>query len=287
MSASIIIPTYGRSDLLQQCLESVITTCPSDFEIIVADDCSPEPEKSNIELLAKRYEVNYLPSDERRAFAGNCNRAVDSAEHDFCILLNSDTICLDNWALPMLRWLKYDSIGIVGNMQLRVGADTVDHLGMFPYLLPSGDVFPRHLYQGALLSNLPKTATLAKIVPMVTGCCVAFDRAKILSLRGKVFDEGYTNGWEDVDLCYDLRVMHGQRVVIEPESRIVHFGGQSEGRFDSERRNQRKFLERWVHFLMEDPDLKSCLLADRRGENRPSPKWVGPKGNTEGLEFIF
>lgn len=40
----MVVPTYGRPDLLWACLHSIAAQDDPDFDVIVADDASPEPE---------------------------------------------------------------------------------------------------------------------------------------------------------------------------------------------------------------------------------------------------
>lgn len=48
---SIIIPTYNRLDYLKQAVQSVLAQTYSNFEVIIADDCSPEDPTPAIEAL--------------------------------------------------------------------------------------------------------------------------------------------------------------------------------------------------------------------------------------------
>ena len=82
----------------------------------------------------------------------------------------------------------------------------------------------------------------------VTGACLAIPRDLFLRLGG--FDEAYVGGGcEDVDLC--LRSWHaGYRVLLEPESRILHREATTRAGLmprsrDDAVRNQALLEERW------------------------------------------
>ena len=42
MKVSVIIPTFNRTDMLCDCVQSVLSSTYTDTEAIVADDCSSE-----------------------------------------------------------------------------------------------------------------------------------------------------------------------------------------------------------------------------------------------------
>jgi len=210
-----------------------------------------------------------LRSPLNKGFSVSCNSAIVQAQGEKIVLLNSDTVVLGDWLSPLLKWLEWDSIGLVGNLQLKQDGTTVDHLGVFPkkYEGAGGPAFSlQHLYQGVQISEVPDVALRAKIVPAVTGACLAMRRDMRL-----LFDTRYRNGYEDIDLCYRVRSEHRRQVVIEPASRILHLGSQSEGRFDHEAANRVKFGGDWWEFVDKDPSLQDAVKADRNGEPRPVP----------------
>lgn len=65
------------------------------------------------------------------------------------------------------------------------------------------------------------------------------------------FDEGYRNGFEDVDLC--LRAgASGKRILYTPESVLIHFEETSEGRKTHEQQNIQRYLARWQGKVRSD-----------------------------------
>jgi GT2 family glycosyltransferase len=65
---------------------------------------------------------------------------------------------------------------------------------------------------------------LVSKVSAVTGACLAIRRSDFELFGG--FDEGYWNGYEDVDLCLAVRAAGGT-VVYEPTSVVTHLESQS------------------------------------------------------------
>ena len=58
------------------------------------------------------------------------------------------------------------------------------------------------------------------------------------------FDEGYINGFEDVDLCLKLREA-GYMLIFNPKSIIFHFEEKTAGRKKHDIENINRFMEKW------------------------------------------
>src|SRR6185369_10606144 len=75
------------------------------------------------------------------------------------------------------------------------------------------------------------------------------------------FDEGYRNGFEDVDFC--LRVSEaGHRIVYQPASTLYHLESQTEGRKVHDQANGRRLFERWQARWAEIGDEDVVLVPD-------------------------
>ena len=74
------------------------------------------------------------------------------------------------------------------------------------------------------------------------------------------FDEGFKNGFEDVDLCLKIREK-GWHIIYRPDSVVYHLESQTPGRKAHETDNARRLRERWAHkWWISDED--SLYLAD-------------------------
>lgn len=118
---SIVIPTYNHAeDLLAPCIESINKyTDPKDVEvIIVANGC-----KDNTREVATRLKLDYslLWYDEAIGYTKATNKGIEHAKGDYIVLLNNDTILLDQpknqWLEMLLEPFKDDrNVGITGPM---------------------------------------------------------------------------------------------------------------------------------------------------------------------------
>jgi hypothetical protein len=137
------------------------------------------------------------------------------------------------------------SIGIVG-ARLLYADGSLQHAGLG--LLPGPVSRWWHV-----LRRQPGTladANIARDFLAVTGAALMIRRELFEELGG--FDEGFVNGWEDVDLC--LRAWcAGARVHYEPRAVFDHLESATLGRQHNHERNERRFIERWEHALVDAP----------------------------------
>jgi thioredoxin-like negative regulator of GroEL len=60
------------------------------------------------------------------------------------------------------------------------------------------------------------------------------------------FDEGYRNGFEDVDLCLKIREQ-GWQIIYRPDSVLYHLESQTPGRKAHDKDNAKRLVQRWAH----------------------------------------
>jgi beta-1,4-mannosyl-glycoprotein beta-1,4-N-acetylglucosaminyltransferase len=119
MKFSVIIPTYKHlSDCLKPCLESIIKYTDTDIEVIVvANGCSNDGTREFVESLG----FKLIWFNEAIGYTKATNEGIKVATGDYIILLNNDTILLDQ---PKNQWLemlvdpfeKNEKVGITGPM---------------------------------------------------------------------------------------------------------------------------------------------------------------------------
>ena len=85
---TIIIPTYNRTDLLEDCLNSLNQQTYKDFSTLVVDDGSEEDIKSFAH--DKFPDVDVLRMPKNRGFAATVNAGLREADSEYIFLLNND-----------------------------------------------------------------------------------------------------------------------------------------------------------------------------------------------------
>ncbi len=95
---SVVIPTYGRPALLQECLNSISRlNYPCEcFEVIVVDDGSPEPLDSIVGSFSSQLNVKFI----RQAHAGPAtarNTGASAARNEYVAFIDDDCIPHEDW----------------------------------------------------------------------------------------------------------------------------------------------------------------------------------------------
>lgn len=87
LKISVIITTYNRADDLKHIISSVKRQTFSDYEIIIADDCSTDHTPSVAEIFP---EAVYLKTKENSGYSKNCLNALEHAQGKYVIFLSDD-----------------------------------------------------------------------------------------------------------------------------------------------------------------------------------------------------
>lgn len=246
MRISIVIPTFNNWSLTRRCLDAIRRSTPPALiaEIIVVDDASTDG-ISPAWTAAQSY-VTPVLLERNRGFSGACNAGAARATGDIILFLNNDAFARAG-ALGALRdTLAGDArIGVVG-ARLLYSDGSLQHAGLA--LLPGAVSRWWHIHKrrdGGL-----SDANIARDFLAVTGAALAIRRDLFRAIGG--FDEGFANGWEDVDLC--LRVWcAGARVRYEPRAVFEHLESATLGHHHNHERNERRFSERWESILHDAP----------------------------------
>lgn len=238
---SLIIPVYQQHLLTFTCLKSIADTCAdAAIEVIVIDDCSPEPVTA---ALATVSGIRVIRNETNLGFLKNCNKAAAEARGEFVVILNNDLILTGDWLRQMTavfdRWPDTGMVGaklIYPDGKLQEAGGIVWRDGS-AWNVGRGDDPDKPEY------------SYVREVDYCSGACLMLRRAFWNELGG--FDEAYVPAYyEDTDLAFKVRAK-GKRVFYQPHAVVVHFEGQSSGTDVTQgvKRhqviNQKTFAERW------------------------------------------
>lgn len=271
--ASIVIVCFGRRDMTERCLESLDRALgPSlgrEIELVLVDNASPD---DSLELLgAWRDRARVIALPENRHFAGGCNAGAEAAAGDALVFLNNDTIMEPGVVEALAGTVAEPGVGAAGP-RLLFPDGSIQHAGVITVPGRGGGVEPFHalLYEDG---DLPAGRGVFDL-DCVTGACLAVDREVFTRVGG--FDEAYRNGYEDIDLCFRIR-MDGQRIVYRGDLAFVHEEGATRGSSaKGGDENHARFLERWGRHLHPDHDLAAAVWGARVIEGIPDRDLPAP-----------
>jgi GT2 family glycosyltransferase len=199
LSVSVVVPTCGRLDLLDRCLDALTrqTLDASRYEVIIVDD---EPSHNTLHLVAgwrartalRGPRLVYISNAGAHGPAAARNRGWQVAQAALIAFTDDDTV-------PAPAWLASG---------LAAFADGVDALcGRIEMPLP------------ARPTDYQRDARMLETAEFVTANC--FCRKGVLEALGG-FDERFTAPWrEDSDLHFRLLEMQAN-IVHAPQAVVVH-----------------------------------------------------------------
>ena len=243
---SIVIPVYDRVAFTRQCLERLGRHTPAPpFEAIVVDNGSTDGTREQFEgAPAAPFPLRYHRNETNLGFGPACNLGARLAAGRYLLFLNNDTIVRPGWLQAMVGLAEVDPrVGVVGIQQLFPYTRTIHHTG----IVFTADGMPQHLYPHSS-SSLPHV-NKQREYQAVNGACLLVPRTLFEDCGG--FDEGYRNGYEDVDLCLAVREK-GRRVVCCTSASIYHYGQITETRTADDGLNARRFRDKWGERVRPD-----------------------------------
>lgn len=263
--ASVLIPTRDRSDLLRQCVDSILEGTDYDaLEIIILDNGSVEQAtKDYFDELREERKVRIERVDAPFNFSAINNRGAAIARGEILVLLNNDIEAIGrDWLREMVSHAIRPEVGAVGAMLYYPG-DTVQHAGV---VLGIGGV-AGHAYVGLQRGNPgdKHRAALAQAVSAVTGACLAV-RASVFHEVGGL-DERLAVAFNDIDFCIRVREA-GYRNIWTPFAELYHHESASRGYEDTPEkaarfRTEEDFMKaRWGELLQRDPYYNPNLALD-------------------------
>lgn len=232
MELSIIIVNYNTRDLTTQTIESVINTLKSnvDYEIILVDNNSTD---GSIEFLESNFsQIKIIKNTCNLGFSKANNTAIKQSKGNYVLLLNSDTIVLENCLEECVTYMeKNKDIGVLG-CKLLLENGELDHACKrgFPkpeaslfYLLKLNRIFPENKKFGQYTMGYLNEDEVNE-VDSLTGAFMML-RREIISEVG-LLDEDFFMYGEDLDWCFRIKEA-GWKVVYYPKAKIIHYKGGS------------------------------------------------------------
>lgn len=206
---SVVIANFNGAQLLEPCLNAVLTQDYPRFEVILADDGSTD---GSLALVRDKFpSVIVLENAHNRGFAAVNNQAIRASCGDYIVTLNNDTRVEPGFLTEMVRVTESDPrIGSCAPLIILHHQGLVDSAGI--EVDWAGIAWQRR--RGEPVSGIRDPEE-------VFGACAgaALYRRAMLDEIG-LFDEHYFAYYEDMDLAWRARLA-GWRCIHVPTA-IVH-----------------------------------------------------------------
>jgi GT2 family glycosyltransferase len=245
MDLSIIIVNYETYDLTKQTIESVINQDqPFDYEIYVVDNASRDTSLERLQEYflkeSKEGLIKFIQNNENKGFAYANNVALKDTKADYVLLLNSDTMVLDNCIEKSLNYMKtHENAGALG-CKVVLPDNTLDKAcrRSFPDFYVSfyrmtglSRFFPKSKRFGRYnLTYLNEDETYE--VDCIVGAFMLV-RSKTIQEVG-LLDETFFMYGEDIDWCYRIKALNW-KIIYFSDAKIVHYKGSSKSKEENKR----------------------------------------------------
>ncbi|NUO07172.1 MAG: glycosyltransferase [Candidatus Brocadia sp.] len=248
---SIIIPVFNKLEYTEKCLKAIFANSPekpSLYEVIIVDNASADGTKEFLNHIQN--DVKIIINEKNMGFARACNQGSQKASADYLLFLNNDTEPKKGWLKPLFEILMRDDSVAAAGSKLLFPNETIQHAGVVIVDNKSlnDPLLATHIYMNDL-ANLPE-ANQSRTYQTLTAACLLIRKSAFNEVGG--FDEGYWNGYEDVDLCFKLQEK-GWKLVYQPESVVIHHESKSgPERFSKVSENIQRLHSKWIGKIKPD-----------------------------------
>ena len=232
---SIILVSYNTVAYITRALASVYQeTLETSFEVIVVDNASTD---DSVAVLRQQFpQIKLIESKQNLGFAGGVRLGVAQASGHYLLLLNPDTVILDNAIDKLVKFAQqYPNNGIWGgvtlNNDLSLNSQHAWEKPTFKNLLFSALGLSKIFNKSAFFNSANYgdwARDFIKEVDILSGCFFLTTRQLWDQLGG--LDASFFMYAEEADYCLKAKAL-GYQPIVTPDARIIHHGGVSHSHF--------------------------------------------------------
>lgn len=225
---SVILVNWNGADLLADCLNSLAEAMPAlpPTETILIDNASTD---DSIALLRQQFPwVCLIQNSHNVGFAKANNQAIQQAQGNYLLLLNTDTLVLPHSLPPLLDYMTQNpQVGIIAPTLLHPDGSFQGGGCYFPTLI-NCTIQLLGLSRLVYGVHFPSRSPVAPLTPQpaqwTSGACLLVHRQMVEQIGA--LDEQFFMYMEEVDWCYRAW-QAGWQVYHQPDAQIIHLGGGS------------------------------------------------------------
>jgi glycosyltransferase involved in cell wall biosynthesis len=96
-TVSVVLPTYGRPEYFEEAVDSVVNQTYSAVELVIVDDCSPEPVAPLLERIdTTGIDVTLVRHDENKGACAARNTGIEEASGTYVAFIDDDDVWLES-----------------------------------------------------------------------------------------------------------------------------------------------------------------------------------------------
>lgn len=252
---SIIIPNKDHVKDLKKCLESVLKSTYSNYEVLVIENNSEEKStfeyyetlKENEKIKVIVYETNEFNYSKINNFG------VEHSAGEYILLLNNDIeILTEDYIEEMLGTCERNDVGAVG-AKLIYPDKRIQHAGVVLGL--TGIAGHVNALMGTDEIGYMGRIMIQQNFNAVTGAMLMVSKENYLKVN--MLSEDFPVAYNDIDFCLKLREL-GKVNVYNPYVEAVHYESRTRGYEDTDEKKQRlaneatRLKEKWPKYFEKE-----------------------------------
>ncbi|WP_240612724.1 glycosyltransferase family 2 protein [Alteromonas flava] len=267
---SIIIPTRNGRELVETCIQSILSkTSYSNYEILLIDNQSDDIESIEYfnQLAAQEAKVRLIQYPFVFNYSAINNFAVKQAHGSVLAFVNNDIeVISPDWLSNMVMHALRDDIGCVG-AKLYYPNRRIQHAGVV--LGYGGGAGHAHKYFPDYHAGYLNRIACTHSFSAVTAACLLIQKTLFNQVNG-FNEEKLAVAFNDVDLCLKVASL-GHRNLYCAQAELFHYESVSRGSENTPEKRARFELElnylkeQWAEFIAADPAYSPNLTL--RQEN--------------------
>lgn len=217
----VSIVTWNSGDVIEGCIQSILSQSYQNFEIIIVDNNSSDRTCDIINSFSDT-RINLYKLSRNTGFCGGHNFAINNSNSEFILLVNPDVVLRYDYLKNALNRIKLDSsIGTVCGLLLQDSIDEIDEARIDS----AGMVFNKNRIFSLRFHNR-KIEDVDLRPQEVFGAdgALPFYRRKMvedISLGSQFFDEMFFAHKEDWDISWRSQIL-GWKTFFEPKCIAMH-----------------------------------------------------------------
>jgi GT2 family glycosyltransferase len=249
---SIVILNYNGKKFLSKCLDSVSKTNYPNFEVILVDNASTDGSAESEVKSLNLSNLKVIHNTRNLGFAEGNNIGARSANGDYVVFLNNDTVVDPEWLKELVSVMESDrNIGAAQSKLIQFDRKTIDSTGDFI------NFYGRGWLRGYGEEDKGQYDQKTEIFSARGAGMIV--RKQILN-KIDYFDSTFFMVCEDIDLCWRIR-LNGYTVAFVPKSIIYHFGSGTRKMFEKTAESYYYNVRNCHIMLIKNHDLTNLYLS--------------------------
>jgi len=241
-SVTLLVLNFNGEAHLKKCLDSLLTTNYSRFNVVVIDNGSMD---ESAEFLKSNYSsVKVIKHNRNYGYALGYNLVINTIKDEYIVLLNNDVLVKPNWLKELMAYIKNDDVAAVTpKMTFLHNKTQINAAG------GCCDIYGVGLNRGNGEVDMKQYDTVQEVFYGNGGALLI--KKRVWRKIGP-FDERYFMYGEDLDWCWRAR-LKGYKIIYVPRAEVYHHWRGSGG-------SMVILLERhWLSTLLKNYGFKTLI----------------------------